>query len=98
MDGPTQDVHRALFVVEPGARVVAGGGAIESVAALAAVNLGILAELLRDLVRGSVPALQVPDAELAFGVPLIAGALPGLLLFDLHVQWTQLLALRFGQS
>ena len=67
--------------------------AIERVAALAAVDLGILAEFLpgRFLFLAEseaqrvvvVPALQMPDAQFALGVLLITGALPGFLVFDL---------------
>src|ERR1017187_7969550 len=61
----------------PGARFLVRGRQVESLAALAAIDLGIRAELLSDLLTEEVPALQVTRTELGFLVLLIAGAHPG---------------------
>ena len=47
---------------------------VQCLAVLAAVDLGVLPEPLLDLVPEEIPALQVPGAEFALGVFLVAGA------------------------
>ena len=58
-------------------RLLVGRGQVESLAALAAVDLGIGAELLSDLLAEEVPALEMTRAELALLVLLVAGAHSG---------------------
>src|SRR4051812_35372668 len=47
---------------------VLGGGKIDRVAMLAAIDLGVLTELPLDILAETVPALQVPCAELSLSV------------------------------
>ena len=77
-----QNVYGALLVSQPGAGVVFGNGAVEGLAALTAVKFRVAASRLDRFRRGSRPALQMPDTHLPFFALLIAGALPGLLVFD----------------
>ena len=79
----TEDIHRPLLVAESGTRAVLRHGAIESVAALAAVDFDVFAHLLNDIFARRVPAFEMPDAKLSLGVFLIAGPLARFLLFDL---------------
>src|SRR5580704_14259757 len=53
-----------------------GIGAIERFAEFATINLRVFPDQLLDLFRIVVPPLQMPGAELPFGVFFIAGALP----------------------
>ena len=84
-----QDVHGPLGETQSGAGIVICDGAIDRMAALAAIKLRAGAGRLERLRRGSRPALQMPYAHLAFCVLFIAGALSGLFVFDFDGFGTQ---------
>src|SRR6267154_749666 len=63
---------------------------VKRFAKLAPVDLGVFANPRFHIFRVIVPTLQMPGAELSFGVLLIAGTLPRLSHFDLHFLWCRL--------
>jgi len=82
MNGPAQDIHRTVIIVKPSARFIAGRGTIKGMTTLAAINLCVFAKLFDDLLSGSVPALEMPQAEFALRILLVASPLSRLFLLE----------------
>jgi hypothetical protein len=82
MNGPAQDIHWTVIIVKPSARFIAGRGMIKGVTTLAAINLCVLAKLFDHLLSGSVPALEMPNAEFALRILLVASPLAWFFLLE----------------